>query len=116
MPIVRRAEMISGRPLPGWTGRFFHSPSMTFAYWDIAEGAAPLHEHHHTQEEVWHVVEGQIALTIEGVEHVVSAGTAAVIPPDTAHAARPLGTCRAIVCDYPLRTSLPGMAHARTSE
>ena len=48
--------MVAGEPLPGWSGRFLHSATMTFAHYDIAAGAAPLHEHQHEQEEVWHIV------------------------------------------------------------
>jgi hypothetical protein len=51
MPFVDPVEMMKGSPLAGWTGRFFHSENMTFAHWDIAPDAAPLHEHHHPQEE-----------------------------------------------------------------
>ncbi len=84
MPFVRPSDMLSGTPLPGWSGRFLHSANMTFAHYDIAADAAPLHEHHHEQEEVWHVVDGEIALTIEGEEQVLTAGCVAVVPPENA--------------------------------
>lgn len=105
--------MLTGAPLPGWSGRFFHSANMTFAYWDIAADAAPLHEHDHLQEEVWHVVEGELLLAIDGVEHRV-AGAAAVVPPNTPHSVTPLGAARAIIADFPLRESLPGVARSST--
>ena len=50
MPFVDEDEMLSGAPLPGWRGRFFHSEHMTFALWTIDEGAADLHEHHHDRK------------------------------------------------------------------
>lgn len=100
--------MRSGAPLPGWTGRFFHSQSMTFGYWDVADGAADLHEHDHPQEEVWNVVDGEILLVLDGCERRLGPGEAAVVPPGTRHSARPVGTCRAIVVDYPVRVDLPG--------
>jgi mannose-6-phosphate isomerase-like protein (cupin superfamily) len=102
--------MLTGEPLPGWRGRFFHSANMTFAHYDIAAGAAPLHEHQHEQEEVWHIVEGEVALSIAGEEQVLSAGCVAVVPPHTAHGVRPLTACRAIIADYPLRPNLPGLS------
>jgi hypothetical protein len=34
-------------------GRFFHSENMTFAIYEVDADAAPIHEHHHPQEEVW---------------------------------------------------------------
>ena len=97
MPFVRPAEMLAGTPLPGWSGRFVHSPTMTFAHDDIAAGAAPLHEHQHEheQEEVWHIVDG------------------VVVPPHTPHSVRPLSACRAIIADYPLRPDLPGVSPPR---
>jgi mannose-6-phosphate isomerase-like protein (cupin superfamily) len=103
MPFVDSAELSTWERLPGWTSRVFHSDSMTFAYYEIAADAVPLHEHHHPQEEVWNVIEGKLAVTIDGVEQVAGPGCAAVVPPDTPHSARALGACRAIVVDYPLR-------------
>jgi mannose-6-phosphate isomerase-like protein (cupin superfamily) len=61
---------------------------MTFAHYDIAEGAQPLHEHQHEQEEVWHIVDGQVALSIGGHESIVSAGSVAIVPPNTPHSVR----------------------------
>ncbi len=110
MPFIRPTDMISATPLPGWSGRFLHSATMTFAHYDLAEDAVPLHEHHHEQEEVWHVVEGAIALTIDGEEQVLTAGCVAVVPPETPHSVRPIGSVQAIIADYPLRPNLPGVA------
>jgi mannose-6-phosphate isomerase-like protein (cupin superfamily) len=113
MPFVRPSEMLSGEPLPGWSGRFVHSASMTFAHYDIAAGATPLHEHQHEQEEVWHIVEGEVALSIAGEEQVLGPGCIAVVPPDTPHSVRPLVACRAIIADHPVRPDLPGQSRAR---
>lgn len=111
MPFLDAGEMLHGNPLPGWQGNFFHSDNMTFAHYDIAADASPLHEHHHAQEEVWNVVEGQVAITIDGVEQIVAAGNAAIVPPDTPHSVRPMGHCRVVIADYPVRTELPGISH-----
>jgi len=110
MPFVEPTEMIEGSPLPGWSGRFFHSANMTFAHWDIAEGAADLHEHHHEQEEVWHIVEGEVVLRVGGEERRLGPGAAAVVPPDTPHSVHVVGACRAVVADFPLRPNLPGVS------
>jgi mannose-6-phosphate isomerase-like protein (cupin superfamily) len=109
VPIVDPNDLAAMDRLPGWSGRVFHSDSMTFAYWDITADAAPLHEHHHPNEEVWHVVEGEIVLVIDGVEHRVPAGCAAIVPPDTPHAALVRGPCRAIVADHPSRPEFGGV-------
>jgi mannose-6-phosphate isomerase-like protein (cupin superfamily) len=112
VPFIEPADMIHGAPLPGWEGRFFHSANMTFAQWTIEADAAPLHEHHHEQEEVWNVVEGEILLSVDGEERVLGVGDVAVISPDTPHSAQARTRCRAIVADYPLRHELPGVAGA----
>ena len=101
--------MLAGEPLPGWSGRFLHSATMTFAHYDIAPGAAPLHEHQHEREEVWHIVDGEVALSIAGEEQVLTAGCVAV-PPETPHSVRPLGACRVVIADYPRRPNLPGLS------
>jgi mannose-6-phosphate isomerase-like protein (cupin superfamily) len=109
VPFVRPSDMLAADPLPGWSGRFLHSANMTFAHYDIAADAAQLHEHQHEQEEVWHIVEGEVALSIGGEEQVLGAGCVAVVPPHTLHSVRPLAACRAIIADYPLRPNLPGL-------
>jgi mannose-6-phosphate isomerase-like protein (cupin superfamily) len=108
MPFVDPREMLAAEPLPGWHGRFFHSENMTFAHYDIAADAAPLPEHRHDQEEVWNVVEGELQISIDGVEHSLGPGCVAVVPPNTRHSAQALSACRAIVADYPVRLQLPG--------
>ncbi len=111
MPFFRPSEMLGGVPLPGWSGRFLQSANMTFAHYTIAADAAPLHEHQHEQEEVWHIVDGEVALSIAGEEQVLGAGWVAVVPPDTPHSVRPLSAWRAIIADYPLRPNLPGQSN-----
>ena len=101
--------MLHGSPLSSWSGRFFHSENMTFAHWDIAEGAADLHEHDHPEEEVWSVVEGEILLVVDEQERRLGPGGAAVVPRNTRHSAKTLGACRAIVVDHPVRLQLPGV-------
>ena len=110
MPLVDSVALPFRQPLPGWNGRFFHSDRMTFVYYDVDEDAVPIHEHHHPEEEVWHVVEGRLAITIDGVEHVAGPGCAAIVPANTPHSARALGACRAIVVDHPVRDRVGGIA------
>ena len=112
MPYISRDDMLRGAPLTGWSGRFFHSENMTFAHWDIAAGAADLHEHRHPQEEVWNIVAGEAVLIIAGEEHRLQAGDAVVVPPDTPHQVRVVGACRAVIADFPLRPDLPGVERA----
>ncbi len=109
VPFVDAVALPPRQPLAGWNGRFFHSDHMTFAYYEIDADAVPIHEHHHPQEEVWNVVEGELAITIDGHEHIVGPGCAAIVPANTAHSTRAIAASRAIVVDYPVRDQVGGV-------
>jgi quercetin dioxygenase-like cupin family protein len=87
---------------PGFHGRFVHSGAMTFAWWTIDEGAA-VPEHSHSHEQVVNMLEGELALTVDGVEHVLHAGDVAVIPGGVRHAARALAASRVLDVFAPVR-------------
>jgi quercetin dioxygenase-like cupin family protein len=87
MPFIDTTALSVREPLPGWRGRFFDSASMTFGYYEVESGAA-IHPHEHSNEEVWHVIEGELEVTIDGVTQVAGPGSAAVVPPDTTHAVK----------------------------
>lgn len=105
MPFVDTRSLDVNEKRPGWRGRIFSSPSMTFAHWDFEAGAS-IHEHVHPQEEVWHVVEGELEVTIGGETVRAGPGMAAIVPMETPHSVRALTRGRAIVADYPLRQSI----------
>src|SRR4029077_888602 len=65
--------------LPGCYGRYFHSPSMTFAHYEFKRGSS-IHEHFHLQEEVYEVIEGELELTIDGVKQVAGPGMVGIVP------------------------------------
>ena len=75
MPFVDPETLPVLEPRPGWRGRFFHSEKMTFAYYEIATGAG-VHPHHHPEEEVWHVLEGEVEITLDGSPFIVRPGPA----------------------------------------
>ena len=100
MPVINLNELRVVERLPGWRGRFFHSAHMTFAHYDFDEGAR-IHEHHHGEEEVYHVLEGQVEITIAGTRHIAEPGLAAIVPADTAHSVRALTSGRLMIVDYP---------------
>jgi len=87
--------------LPGWRGRYFDSPSMTFAHYEFDAGSS-IHEHSHPQEEVWEIVEGQLEITINGVTQLTGPGFAGIVPANTLHSVRAISGGKAIVIDYPL--------------
>jgi len=90
--------------LPGWRGRYFDSPSMTFAHYEFDAGSS-IHEHFHAQEEVYHIIEGELELTIDGVTRRLGPGFVGVVPPNTPHSIRAVSSGKVIIVDYPLRES-----------
>src|ERR1700720_4189923 len=94
LPVVER--------LPGWRGRYFDSPSMTFAHYEFVAGAS-IHEHFHPQEEVYEVIEGQLELTISGVSQRISPGLVGIVPSNAPHSVKAITDGKVIVVDYPLR-------------
>jgi hypothetical protein len=69
MPFVDVSSLKVIERLPGWYGRYFHSPSMTFAHYDFKRGSS-IHEHFHPQEEVYEVIEGELEVTIDGAAQI----------------------------------------------
>ena len=64
--------------LPGWRGRYLHAVNMTVAHYEFTRGAS-IHEHHHPQEELYEVFEGELELTVDGVTQVARPGVAAIV-------------------------------------
>jgi quercetin dioxygenase-like cupin family protein len=110
VPFIDTDRLIAKQPREGWTGRFFHSQNMTFAYYTVDAGAW-IHEHSHPNDEVWNVIDGQLAITIAGETQIAGPGSAAVIPPDTLHSVKAITAVRAIVVDHPRRHSIGGIDH-----
>lgn len=88
--------------LPGWLGRYFHTPHMTFAHYEFRRDAS-IHEHFHPEEEVYEVIEGELEVTIDGVSETARPGFVAIVPPNTRHSVKALTDGRAIIVDYPAR-------------
>jgi quercetin dioxygenase-like cupin family protein len=102
MPFIDTNDIEAREKLPGWRGRIFSSSQMTFAHWDFSAGAT-IHVHNHEQEEVWHVLEGRLEITIDGERRIAGPGMVAVAPPNAPHEVRALTDGRAIVADHPTR-------------
>ena len=88
--------------IPGFHGRFVHSATMTFALWDIEAGAR-LPEHSHPHEQVVHLYEGQLELTVEGERIVAAPGMVVAIPPNARHSGQALTSCRVLDVFCPVR-------------
>ena len=102
MPFVDTSNLRVIERLPGWHGRYFHSPSMTFAHYDFIRGST-IHEHSHPQKEVYEVIEGELELTIDGVTEIGRPGIVGIVPSNVLHSVKALTDGRAIIVDYPLR-------------
>ena len=88
--------------IPGFHGKFAHSKNMTFVLWHIDEGAI-LPEHSHMHEQVVHVYEGELEVTVAGETRVLRGGSIGIIPPNALHSGRALTDCRVMDAFYPLR-------------
>jgi quercetin dioxygenase-like cupin family protein len=102
MPFVDTSSLPVIERLPGWYGRYFHSPSMTFAHYDFTKDAS-IHEHFHPEEEVYEVIEGELEVTIDGVTTIARAGLVAIVPGGVRHSVKALTDGRAIIVDHPVR-------------
>jgi quercetin dioxygenase-like cupin family protein len=94
LPVIERK--------PGWHGRYFNSPSMTFGHYEFDAGAA-IPRHNHSQEEVWHIIEGELEITIGTETRIAGPGFVGIVPSGTLHAVRAVSAGKAIVVDYPVR-------------
>jgi quercetin dioxygenase-like cupin family protein len=102
MPLIDVRSQPTGEPLPGWHDRYFASQFMSFAYYDVDAGAS-IHAHSHDEEEVWHIIEGTLEITIDGAMVVAGAGTAAVVPPNSVHSVQARTNARVIIANHPTR-------------
>jgi len=107
MAFIEINALPSGERLPGWKDRTFSSRNMTFAHFAFTAGAK-IHEHCHSNEEVWTVIEGELEVTIGGDSIVAKPGLVAIVPPFSAHSVRAITDGKAIVTDSPVRTDTGG--------
>jgi quercetin dioxygenase-like cupin family protein len=100
MPFVDTSSLKVIERLPGWHGRYFHSPSMTFAHYDFVRGSS-IHEHFHPQEEVCEVIEGELEVTIDDVAQIARPGLVAIVPANVRHSVKALTNGRALSWTIP---------------
>jgi quercetin dioxygenase-like cupin family protein len=102
MPFVDTNGLKAVERLAGWKGRYFHSGTMTFAHYDFVAGSS-IHEHHHPEEEVYEVIEGELEVTIDGISQIAKPGVVAIVPANAPHSVKALTDGRLIVVDHPSR-------------
>jgi len=105
VPFIDTGSLAVVERVPGWFGRYFHSPNMTFAHYDFKRGSS-IHEHLHSQEEVYEVIEGELELTIDGVKQIARPGGVGIVPSNVRHSVKALTDGRAIIVDYPPRRDM----------
>jgi quercetin dioxygenase-like cupin family protein len=102
-PLLHEWKNIEEKTIvPGFRARFIDSANMTFALWDIDAGAS-LPEHAHPHEQVVHLLEGELSLTVAGINKVMKTGSVAVIPSNARHFGKAVTVCRVLEVFYPLR-------------
>ena len=95
-------ELPAKEIIPGFSGRFIHGRKLTLAFWEIKAGCImPLH--HHPQEQVTHILEGELEMQIGGKEFLLKGGSVHVIPSNTPHSAIAQTDCRVIDAFSPVR-------------
>lgn len=102
MPFIDLEQIDRVERIPGFHGRFIHMENVTFADWQIKEGAvAPIHSHPH--EQITYVLDGKFEFTLDGDTKVLEPGTAAVIPANAVHSGKALTDCHLVDVFYPVR-------------
>jgi quercetin dioxygenase-like cupin family protein len=102
MPFIDTRELPIVERKPGWHGRYFNSPSMTFGHY-VFDAGATIHTHDHAEEEVWQVLEGELEITIGDMTQTAGPGYVGMVPPNTSHSVRAVTSGKAIVVDHPAR-------------
>lgn len=72
--------------VPGYTGRFVHGKEITLSFVSITKGSR-LPEHKHLHEQVTHILEGELEMTIGSETYILKPGAVHVIPSNTPHSA-----------------------------
>jgi quercetin dioxygenase-like cupin family protein len=102
MQYIHLDELEEKELVSGFNVRFVHSENMTFAFWNIREGAE-LPGHSHPHEQVVNVIEGDFELTVDNERKQLGPGSVVIIPPDALHSGRAVTKSRIIDVFYPVR-------------
>ena len=77
---------------PGLKGKLVHGDKITWAFWDVEEGAE-VPEHHHHHEQIMHVVKGEFEFILNGNKMICKNGDVVVIPSNIPHSGKALTKC-----------------------
>lgn len=96
------SNLIAREVFPGFVGKFVHTDTMTFAYWEIKKGSS-LPEHFHIHEQVVNMLEGEFEITLEGNPNPLQPGSVLVIPSNAKHSGRAITDCKILDVFHPVR-------------
>jgi quercetin dioxygenase-like cupin family protein len=96
------SEIPSRELIPGFSGKFIHGEKSTLAFWEIKKDCR-MPEHQHPHEQITHILEGELEMTIGGEKMLFTAGTVHVIPSNTPHSAIARTDCKVIDAFSPAR-------------
>ncbi|HCW07839.1 MAG TPA: cupin domain-containing protein [Cytophagales bacterium] len=102
MPFVHEKNLKPVEIVPGFLARFVHTENLTIAYVEVKSGSI-LPEHEHPQEQITHVLEGQLELTVGGETQIAEAGKIVMIPSNVKHSAIARSYCKVMDVFSPVR-------------
>jgi quercetin dioxygenase-like cupin family protein len=87
---------------PGITGYYAHGDKETFGFVELKKGSSvPMH--HHMNEQISYIIEGQLDMIIGGVAYSLTAGMYHVIHANVPHSAIAITDCKVIDAFAPAR-------------
>jgi quercetin dioxygenase-like cupin family protein len=103
MPFLELKDIEVAEPVTGFRARVVNTAGMTVAHWEIDAGAV-MPEHHHPNEQVVNVIDGEFELTVGGETRRMGPGSLAVIDPDVPHSGTAITACRIVDAFHPPRS------------
>ena len=92
MPLLNLDNLKEHELARGIRARIINTDSMSVSYVTLDAGA-DMPEHHHINEQIVNVIEGELELTVNGESRILKRGMVEVLPSNTPHSARPLTDC-----------------------
>ena len=112
MPFINENDLKQNEIAPGFVARFIHTDGLTIAYVNIKSGSV-LPEHSHVHDQITHVLEGKLELTVGGETQIVAAGQIAVIPSSVKHSAIARSECKVIDVFNPVREDYKALSEGK---